>query len=883
MNLTTTATPLKEEMLRWIFSILGAVLIYYIIASIVHNVYHPDIELLNKKVSDLLIEPFYARPEPMEAMLFRLGVLTIVPATLGLYALLSRTKWISSLAGKPAYLLITGACLLAIAALIYFDFTAANPYGPLSGEPSQNKRDVTSATNFDFYFADLFVGNYLLFYVFVIVPLIACIFFIGIKKKNWEQNKMFTVVSSVAGYGLIALVIAVIVAMNIFYAPYRSENKIDLTAVYYSMTQVYAGLPMLVNRFTNTYGLYPHFLNPLFQVIGLNVLKFSMVMSLLTGLSFIMNLYALRKLVSNNIILFLGFTTIMFFPYLDFKFTTIFDSVFSYYPIRYLVPSVLIFLSVLYFFKKSALRYWATFFISACLILWNPEIGLVCYISWILVNIYSDFYGPDGKPAIKKMLSHVIAGIIIVFAVFYTYKLLIYIAYGAWPDLSLLFTTITLFGNLGVGALPMSLVHPWNIMALILILGFTYPVVKWFKKEITPKSTLLMLVSLIGLGYFVYFQGRSQNTNFAFSSCFSLFVLTILADELWATARKTNDLLLNGLFVICLLIVSFSAFEIAYGQDKMKDLVFQEADKAEHPEEQELVDGDVSFIVDNTNEHESIHILARRKYQALFFDGNKRRSAFNPGNLEVFFKTDIARLEDILIDSPSTVFMEAIVNAYPFMERSYAAAGASYTFGAANGKISKLTKRKIRNSEATFFTDTQQAVLHRKYTDDRAGMKRRVDDAEGIAPVAPGPEFSVSVLFFSSFQIFLDATLVGNANRKDSSGFTIAHLLNTSKYYFTVNSTSISTPVPNNTWVYLVANAYTDHVNIFINGSLAAVGALKGPIRTSAKKVSVGNHGEPGEFRDFIGAISEVAIVNKVQDSIEIKNKWLEIKQTLQK
>ena len=746
-----------------------------------------------------------------------------------------------------------------------------------NGDQPQNGRDRVAATNFDFYFDGLFLGSYLWLYVFVVTPLAGGLFLIGFKKKNWDDAKPFNIISSVIGYSLIGATLLAIVAMNTFYFPYSNDNKYDFSAVYYAMTQVYAGSPMLVDHFTGTYGLYPHFLNPLFQLIGMNVFKFSLVMSLLLGISFLFNFYFLKQLVSNKIILFLGFTTVLFFPYLDFKFTNSFDCIFSAYPIRYIIPSTLAFLGTLYLLKTSVKIYWLTFFISALFILWNPEMGIVCYLSWILVNVYNDFYTAEGKVATRKMLYHILAGICVVIIVFYAYKLLIWLFYGAAPDMQLLFGSIFIFGKIGFGLLPMSLVHPWNLMALILILGFTWSIIKWYKKEVTPKSSVVLLISLIGLGYFIYFQGRSQDTNFALSSGFCLILLTLLGDELWKTVKNTNLFLLNALFIVFLFFISFSIVEILLSKSKMTELVYQEEDRNNQATAQEIDESNTDFIVKNSSEKEKIFIVAQKKNQSLFFDGNKRVSVFNPGFIDLFFLTDVARMENILIDSSFSVFTQPTDHWYPYMARPIAALAASYEYKAVNKSIVLVTKRKNKVPGKTFFNNTDQLVLHRKYNDDKAGLKLRVNDAMGTGTVALAPQFSVEVLVYTVPQMFPNATIIANA--KDSVGFSIRNVYNTPNYMFSVNAARIAFPLYDNQWNYCVMNVYPAHVEVFVNGNLAFAGQLPQPIRTPGNKISIGSMGNIFDCNYYVGAISEVAVANKVLDSAQIRATWTEIRQ----
>ena len=238
---TNQLIQLKKETLRWIFSISAAVVVYLVIAGITKAIYHPDIDSLKNIAAKLFVEPVYVRPEPIEALLFRLGVIIIIPSLPGFYILFSKFQLINILAKNPVYIFLSALFLALLIALIYFDFAALNPYGPGGGDVPQNTRDESSLTNFDFYFGGLFLGNYLWFYTLILVPLAGCLFFIGFKKYNWDNSKSFKTITSIIGYFVIGCTVAAIILMNTFAFPYSADNKYDFGAVYYSMTQVYAG------------------------------------------------------------------------------------------------------------------------------------------------------------------------------------------------------------------------------------------------------------------------------------------------------------------------------------------------------------------------------------------------------------------------------------------------------------------------------------------------------------------------------------------------------------------------------------------------------------------------------------------------------------------
>ena len=865
---------IKEEALRWIFSIIGALFCYLIVATIIRSVYHPDINTL-LAVANKLSFAGDARPEPVESLLFRSGVVTITLGMLGFYMLFTKLSIVRKLAADPFFLIFSSLCCALFIGLVLMDFTAQNPFAAGGGDIPQHSRDfIENKSNFAFFFDGIFLGKYLLLYTFILVPALACLFFIGLKKYNLEDKKIYNTSVSVIGYLVCGGVLLAIILMNTFDFPYSFVNKHNTNAVYYSMTQVYAGVPMLVDGFSNTYGLYPQFLNIIFQVIGLSMFKFSLVLSLLLGLSFVFIFYFLKQFVNNKVILFLGILSVVFFPYLDDKFTNPFDCIFSFFPIRILVPATLVLLSTLYLKKRSQVIYWATFFVMATFILWNPEFGMVSYAAWVLFNVYNDFYTKAGAVNIKKIIMHLLAAIGICAFVFLAYKFLVYIFYGASPDFKMLFGLALAFGKAGFGCLPMKLVHPWNIMALVDMLGILYAIITWYKKDITPKSSMLLLVSIVSLGFFVYFQGRSHNCCFVVSTIFSFVILTILGDELWGKIKNQNIFSLNVLFVIFLFFISFSFFEVIFNAGKFNELIHQDDDKSAQQAEQDRIENNAGFFLKNTSPHEKLFLFTAREYSGLYFNGSKRISAFNPGAQDMFLNTDLVRMEDKIIASSYPVFLEPTLFNFFFMARPIAAVAATYDLKQVNLTMDILTKRTIKIPAKTFFGADNSTIFHRKYSDDTSGIKRRIDDGFGSAPVLTGPVFSIQTLFYPEPQVYPYATIAGNMD--DSSGFLMANVINTKNYVFGINGKTFILGMTENQWVYCVWNVYPDHMEIYENGTLASAAQLDKPMRLSPQKLYVGNL---GGFRYYVGAIAEISIANKAIDKNEIQSNWALIKQ----
>jgi hypothetical protein len=223
-------------------------------------------------------------------------------------------------------------------------------------------------------------------------------------------------------------------------------------------------------------------------------------------------------------------------------------------------------------------------------------------------------------------------------------------------------------------------------------------------------------------------------------------------------------------------------------------------------------------------------------------------------------------------DSSFTVFVEPGFLNYPSIIRPAAAMAATYELKAAYQTMAMLTKRKVKVLPTSYFTREGQ-LLHRKYTDDTPGLRKRIDDALGVETISPGTSFSVEVLFYNQQQLFQFASLIGNMT--DTAGFLIHNVINTPNYFFGINGKGLNLPLPDSQWVYCVMNVSPDRVEVFLNGVSGGAFALTAPMRQSGEKVEVGNF---GFMRYFLGAISEVAINGKPLEKAQIEETWSRVK-----
>lgn len=853
-----------NTLLLWVYILACAIGLTGVVGYVARSLYHPDIAALTEKANKLLIGAAATRPEPIEAFITRLSIV-VFGAAVPAFFLFFRRRTLGGNEQVAKSVGIVAAVLLVL--LVFVDFGVANPFSAGAGEIPQNDRDKFSVTNFSFYFDGFFIGSYLLYYIIILLPLVASFFFLGVRKREWGNRPGYSRLANYAGYFIVTLLLVAVFIMNTYEFPYTYENGFDFDTVYYSMTQVYAGSPMLVDDFTNTYGLYPHFLNPVFQVIGLSILKFSGVMALLVVMSFVLNFLVLRRLVADKIILFLGFLTVLFFPYLDSKMAVNFDSYFAMYPIRYVVPSVMLFAGVRYFIVGSRWAYFATFLFLGFAILWNPEIGLVCMVAWTATNVYRDMFDEGNSIKWQAIAKHLVVAVLSITVSFVLFALTIRLGFGNWPDLMLLFRAMQVFGELGFNMLPMAFVHPWNLVALILLLGYLYSIVARFK-GVTGKSAIVFLLTITALGFFLYFQGRSHNWSFSSSSGFAIMLLVILGDDLWQVTKTSQNLVLDILFVGFLLVISFSLPEIIYGAPSIVNLAFPTEAKENQSGFRQIVESNRDFIKSNTIEHEKILVLTGAPRQGLYYDGNKRVSAFNPTTMEMFFNSSLPRLEQAVRTGPEKIFIEGEECRFGYLMRPLLLLAANYQVAAKNNNMT-LMKKRSQVPNMTYFNRSEDVVFHRKYTDNAASADARLRDAIGSESVKLDSAFAVEILFKASSQVCPTASLICNLG--DSSGLIIESRNEASLFYFGLYGDGIEGRIENNGWVYCTMNIYPDRMELFLNGQKKGAKPLSRPYRNSKEVVRIGSK-DPKSVAYYMGAIAEVAIVNRPLPKEEISS-----------
>lgn len=897
LNINFQRESIQEEFVRYIFCFLGALGIYLVFALLMVKFYHPDIQsLINKGLEISIVTDFH--PEPLEAMLYRMGLLVIPISLILLYWLSLKPFFTKYLNSKVLVYTLTCISFAAIVFVGIYVFMQPNPtYAELIGR-THNEHDRVADTNYVFFFMNLILQNQIWYYTLLYVPLLLLFYVLVLKRIQGKILKGYQILVSCLGYFLAFFILLSLIEINCFDIPVNWQNQYDFNAIYYSMTQVYAGSQLLVDNFTNTYGLYPHFLLPIFSIIGLNVSNFTLIMSLLIGFCFISGLVFLRVFTKDKLLLFLGFASTVLIPYLQIRLVTEPDSVFAMFPIRMFPISLLLLnISLLFIAKKYnkkiayTIIYYLTMLLLSFGILWNFEFGTVGFIAWLLFLSYFDFYNQNMKVNWKVLLKHWGIGILSILFAFGFYTLIQYLYYGHYPNYRLLLSTLTVFGKYGFYMIPITIWHPWLLIVTVYIIGLIYAIAKLIRKQISFKSAVIFLVSILGCGIFGYYQGRSHNINFTITVFFFFIDLVLLTDELWTLYKQSASKILIPFLYLALYALLFSTIDLIDNIDKISDLSHQNIEnkqyKATAKVEKTKIKTIQSFIDSCELTTPQILLLTSHKYQSLYMDKPRMRSAVNPGLLDMFYKADLKRYVDVVIDSNFNIFLDPKGFYYKTCEDIKAAVSQHYSpvkFRMDSNYVSCafLKKQNVRLPEMSFFNLSDETIYCEKYKNDSLGSQRRIELSNyGIDSLQFPSQFSLEILVYpDSQQVYNAATVIGNYT--DSTGFAIMktiNSLNDDKYSILLGLKGFTISLTPNIWHYLVILVDNDRVIVSDNNRIVANVLFPDSYKDSqATNLYIGNY---VSGRYFFGLISEVSIEKGLISPKQMYDSWEKINKNL--
>lgn len=296
----------------------------------------------------------------------------------------------------------------------------------------------------------------------------------------------------------------------------------NFEAYYYPVYKVFSGYSPGIDFF-NIYGFYPYIITPLLILTGgVSILRFSILIAAIFLLALIAMLIVIWINVKNKILAACGFASLLFFvvilPIIESK-----GFYLQYQPHRVLFPALILAITCLHSRSRvnrtKRFYFIAGFALCAVSLVWNLDTGVVSTAAFMLYHIYTAAYHYDFKQKsfYLKLGEAIAAGCISVLAALSFLEAVTYFRSGKWLDINNgLMGQNTFYGS-GYYMLPMKFWHPWLFIVFIYAAGLIKSLreigalkIAGAKAEPVRNSAYFTL-SVVGMGIFSYYQGRSAD------------------------------------------------------------------------------------------------------------------------------------------------------------------------------------------------------------------------------------------------------------------------------------------------------------------------------------------------------------------------------------
>lgn len=406
----------------------------------------------------------------------------------------------------------------------------------------------------------MFAPSIKTFYGLLILPFftVAIIWWMSVKHKSFFLAD-FIICSLILVFLIAIITCSRIYSLNTI-DKYTMEHQ-DIIA--YAISQSAAGW---ADR--HQYGMYPQIIAPLFRIITPSLFNISIIMAILYCLSMIILGISIFKLMQNRLLMAgLAATLILVgsWGYLNRDFN---DPYFAYYPIRFLFPvlGICCFIGILYDRKRSQFWLITAAAISGIGLLWNIDSGVPLIASYCLCLVGDWLYERDKKTFKNLMIYTLITPSI---AVLFYYVLGFFSS--SCVDIAGQLSYQRIFYIAGYMMLPLpGFPAPWFAVLLVYLLGMLAGIHAYTYRRVSIINRVLLFLSVLGIGLFSYYQGRSHDYNLPAVIWPAIIIIFIVGDyyRRCYLAKIIPQFIFISLLLpaVILTVLSFMTFSINSGK-----------------------------------------------------------------------------------------------------------------------------------------------------------------------------------------------------------------------------------------------------------------------------------------------------------------------------
>ncbi|MGB3024330.1 hypothetical protein [Paradevosia shaoguanensis] len=343
---------------------------------------------------------------------------------------------------------------------------------------------------------------------------------------------------------VINVALAVFVVAAVGFLRVRSADMVygdvHFEATFYSISQVVGGKTVLAD-FPAQYGLYAELLGPFLKLTGVTILGFTTFLSLLFDISiialcvfcsFALRSVALRITAVLATFLFVGST----WRVLGASIAGI-EEYYQLWPVRSLFPTLMLaFFAVIHRRGLPLTQVACLAVVLGVGMIWNLDWGVPAFgalVSFFLVRLICGAAPARMANILRLALTAIIPVVVVaLFAGYLTLKSGGQIHWGDWLKYQVIFYSS------GFGMLPLPLFpHPWMVVIAIYLYGLLHGIAMQIRRCADFQSDAMLVLSILGIGIFTYYQGRSHDTVLTMVMWPSILIAFMAADQTLRAAR----------------------------------------------------------------------------------------------------------------------------------------------------------------------------------------------------------------------------------------------------------------------------------------------------------------------------------------------------------
>jgi hypothetical protein len=441
---------------------------------------------------------------------------------------------------------------------------------------------------------------------------------------------------------ILLLTIWAVLIPSRFYLPRDIGNDYrylyHFNSVVDSLSQSVNGHHLLVN-FPHIYGGYAEMLAPLIRLFPRDIGTLVASLALPNVLGMLSLLLTARLVIRRPALLFVCGLALLGVGYL----ATSVDIFYCYITARFFFPPVGLLAATLYFRHPGALRYATATAIAALAPVWNLDTGLVLWASWLGTLLAMELTARN-LPGIAR---HLLIQALSMAAAWAAFLLYLRLASGQWPDVGMLFYFQKFVVSSGYFCLRMLVPDMWGFVLGIYAIGLAVAFCACVRGRINWLTPVTLMISLLGIGIFSYFMGRSAESNLVMVAYPAVLLAGILCAE-GEVLTRLRKLPAEARFFLLpsKLALFWWAFLLVAA---LPDLLATSGRVARNwrSAEQTPLRADVAFVTQRVRPHEdSVYFLSNHS-GIYYYLSDTVRPLKIPGTIELLRAQDM----DVLLDA----------------------------------------------------------------------------------------------------------------------------------------------------------------------------------------------------------------------------------------